>query len=62
MSKKRIIKKYPNRRPYDTSKSRYVTLDDLRDLIWAGEEFIVRDLRTDDDLPRNTLMQIIAKQ
>ena len=62
MSEPRIIKKYPNRRLYDTSISRYVTLEEVRDLVLANEEFVVRDVKTDKDLTRGILLQIIAKQ
>lgn len=56
----RIIKKYPNRRLYDTKISSYVTLDDLRSLLMADEAFMVVDAKTGDDLTRVVLLQIIA--
>lgn len=57
----RIIKKYPNRRLYDTEISSYITLEDVRQLICDREDFVVRDARTGGDLTRNVLMQIIAE-
>ncbi|MEM1105932.1 MAG: polyhydroxyalkanoate synthesis repressor PhaR [Pseudomonadota bacterium] len=54
-----IIKKYANRRLYDTSSSSYVTLDHLSDLVRAGTDFEVRDAKTGDDLTRSVLTQII---
>ena len=61
MSQSRIIKKYPNRRLYDTEISSYVTLEDVRQLIVEGEEFEVRDARTGADLTRSVLLQILAE-
>ena len=61
MSHVRIIKKYPNRRLYDTEISSYITLEDVRQLIVDREEFVVRDAKTGGDLTRNVLMQIIAE-
>ena len=58
----RIIKKYPNRRLYDTEQSRYITLADLQQLVMEGHEFQVKDANTDADLTRNILLQIIAEQ
>lgn len=57
-----IVKKYANRRLYDTERSSYVTLDDLCDLIKEGREIIVRDARTGDDLTRQVMTQIIMEQ
>lgn len=62
MSKKRIIKKYPNRRLYDTEESRYITLEDIKKLVLDNKEFIVRDVKTDQDLTRMILLQIIIEQ
>lgn len=56
----RIIKKYPNRRLYDTGISSYVTLEDLRQLVLDGEDFQVLDARSSDDLTRPILLQVIA--
>ena len=61
MAKLRIIKKYPNRRLYDTEISSYVTIEDVRQLIVDREEFVVRDARTGSDITRGVLMQIIAE-
>jgi polyhydroxyalkanoate synthesis repressor PhaR len=58
----RIIKKYPNRRLYDTDVSRYVTLEDIRRLVKDGGKFRVVDARTDDDITRTILLQIILEQ
>jgi len=57
----RIIKKYPNRRLYDTEISSYITLEDVRQLIIEGESFEVRDARSGKDLTRGVLLQIIAE-
>ena len=61
MSQVRIIKKYPNRRLYDTELSSYVTLEDVRQLIVEGEAFEVRDARSGNDLTRSVLLQILAE-
>lgn len=61
MAHVRIIKKYPNRRLYDTEISSYITLEDVRQLIVDGEDFEVRDAKTGDDLTRSVLLQIIAE-
>ena len=57
-----IIKKYANRRLYDTSTSSYVTLDHLSELVREGRDFEVRDAKTGDDLTRQVLTQIIFEQ
>ena len=57
-----IIKKYANRRLYDTSISAYVTLGHLSDLVKQGAEFEVQDAKTGDDLTRSVLAQIIMEQ
>lgn len=57
-----IIKKYANRRLYDTSASRYVTLDHLRELVAAGRDFQVIDAKSGEDLTRAVLGQIIFEQ
>ena len=56
------LKKYPNRRLYDTTDSRYVTVDDLRKLILAGESIEVRDSKDGSDITRPVLLQILAEQ
>ncbi len=62
MSETRIIKKYPNRRLYDTEQSRYITLADLQKLVLEGQNFEVKDANTGNDITRNILLQIIAEQ
>ena len=61
MTATRVIKKYPNRRLYDTEISSYITIEDVRQLIIDGETFEVRDAKTGDDLTRQVLLQIIAE-
>ncbi len=58
----RVIKKYPNRRLYDTEKSKYVTLQQIRDLVLEEIPFIVIDQKTDEDITRSILLQIIFEQ
>lgn len=58
----RTIKKYANRRLYDTTASRHVTLDGIREMVAAGEDIEVVDDTTGEDITRNILMQIIADQ
>ncbi len=58
----RLIKKYPNRRLYDTRISSYITLDDVRQLVLDGEAFEVRDARSEQDITRSVLLQIIAER
>ena len=62
MEDKRIIKKYPNRRLYDTEESKYITLEDIKKLVLANKEFIVKDVKSEDDLTRTILLQIITEQ
>ncbi len=62
MSTKRIINKYPNRRLYDTEISRYITLEEVRQLVLSGEEFQIIDKRTKKDITRSILLQVIAEQ
>jgi len=57
-----IIKKYANRRLYDTASSAYVTLDDLSAMVREGVEFVVRDAKSGEDITRNVLNQIIFEQ
>ena len=57
----RIIKKYPNRRLYDTEISSYITLEEVRQLVLDGENFEVRDAKSGDDLTRAVLLQIISE-
>ncbi|MCW5697537.1 MAG: polyhydroxyalkanoate synthesis repressor PhaR [Bauldia sp.] len=56
------IKKYANRRLYNTGRSAYVTLDDLAEMIRAGDDFVVRDARSGEDITRSVLTQIIVEQ
>ncbi len=62
LSNVRIIKKYPNRRLYDTEISSYITLNDIKELVMSYCEFKVIDAKTKADLTRCTLMQIIAEE
>ena len=61
-SASRVIKKYPNRRLYDTETSSYITLADVRKLVMGGGHFVVRDAKTNDDLTRSILLQIILEE
>jgi polyhydroxyalkanoate synthesis repressor PhaR len=58
----RIIKKYPNRRLYDTEVSRYITLEEIRKLVLQGVEFTVVDNRSRRDITRFILLQVISEQ
>jgi polyhydroxyalkanoate synthesis repressor PhaR len=58
----RIIKKYPNRRLYDTELSRYVTLGDVRELVMEGTNFQVLDTANNDDITRSILLQIMLEE
>src|SRR5262245_12314386 len=62
MSEPRVIKKYPNRRLYDTVESRYITLADIRKLVVDRVEFVVIDKKTQADITRVILLQVIAEQ
>ena len=57
-----VIKKYANRRLYNTETSSYVTLDDLCEMVKRGQDFLVYDAKTGDDLTRQILTQIIFEQ
>ncbi|MGF1619076.1 MAG: polyhydroxyalkanoate synthesis repressor PhaR [Rhodomicrobiaceae bacterium] len=57
-----VIKKYANRRLYNTDTSTYVTLDDLAEMVRAGDDFVVYDARTTEDLTHAVLTQIIVEQ
>jgi polyhydroxyalkanoate synthesis repressor PhaR len=61
MAKTRVIKKYPNRRLYDTEISSYITIEDVRQLVIDGEVFEVRDAKSGEDITRSVLLQIIAE-
>lgn len=56
------IKKYPNRRLYDTSKSQYVNLEAIKELVMLHQEFEVLDSKTGEDLTKSILLQIISEQ
>jgi polyhydroxyalkanoate synthesis repressor PhaR len=58
----RIIKKYPNRRLYDTETSAYITLAQVRRLVMSSTHFVVRDAKTNEDLTRSILLQIILEE
>ncbi|MBV2163740.1 MAG: polyhydroxyalkanoate synthesis repressor PhaR [Comamonas sp.] len=58
----RVIKKYPNRRLYDTSTSAYVTLAEVKQLVMQREPVVVRDAKTGEDLTRSILLQIILEE
>ena len=61
MTELRIIKKYPNRRLYDTEISSYITLEEVRQLVLEEEEFEVRDAKSGENLTRSVLLQIISE-
>ena len=61
-SEVRMIKKYPNRRLYDTANSGYITLADVKQMVLSGLEFKVVDAKTNDDLTRAILLQIILDE
>jgi polyhydroxyalkanoate synthesis repressor PhaR len=58
----RVIKKYPNRRLYDTDTSSYITLTEVKELVMSSEPFVVRDAKTNEDLTRSILLQIILEE
>lgn len=58
----RILKKYPNRRLYDTTASSYITLTDVKKMVLSGQGFVVRDAKTSEDLTRSILLQIILEE
>jgi polyhydroxyalkanoate synthesis repressor PhaR len=58
----RVIKKYPNRRLYDTEKSAYITIADVLKIIRAGGDFKVVDADSGEDITRSVLVQIITEQ
>lgn len=62
MIEPRVIKKYPNRRLYDTVESRYITLADIRRLVMEKIDFVVIDKKTQEDITRAILLQVIAEQ
>ena len=58
----RTIKKYPNRRLYDTDSSSYITLADVKHLVMTRSAFVVKDAKTQEDLTRSILLQIILEE
>ena len=58
----RVIKKYPNRRLYDTETSTYITLTEVKQLVMDNHPFVVRDAKTNEDLTRAILLQIILEE
>ena len=61
-STERLIKKYPNRRLYDTQTSSYITLTDVKQLVLDADEFTVVDAKSSEDLTRSILLQIILEE
>ena len=61
-SAQRVIKKYPNRRLYDTTTSTYITLAEVKQLVMASENLVVRDAKTSEDITRSILLQIILEE
>lgn len=57
-----VVKKYANRRLYDTGRSSYVTLDDLAEMVREGQDFVVQDAKSGEDLTQSVLTQIIVEQ
>jgi polyhydroxyalkanoate synthesis repressor PhaR len=62
MKHKRVIKKYANRRLYDTEESRYVTLKDIKNIIALGVDVSIIDDTKDVDITRPLLLQIVSEQ
>jgi len=58
----RVVKKYPNRRLYDTETSTYITLAEVKQLVMNHQAFVVRDAKTNEDLTRSILLQIILEE
>ena len=58
----RVLKKYPNRRLYDTQTSSYITLSDVKEMVMACEQFVIVDAKTGEDLTRSILLQIILEE
>lgn len=58
----RTLKKYPNRRLYDTKTSSYITLADVKQMVLDGSNFVVRDAKSNEDLTRSILLQIILEE
>ena len=62
MTSPRIIKKYPNRRLYDTEESRYITISDIKDLVLRNTDFVVIEKKDGDKITRCILLQVISDQ
>ena len=62
MASPRIIKKYPNRRLYDTETSTYITLAEVKELVLGYKDFLVQDAKSGEDLTRSILLQIILEE
>ncbi|HET9650682.1 MAG TPA: polyhydroxyalkanoate synthesis regulator DNA-binding domain-containing protein, partial [Usitatibacter sp.] len=62
MASPRIIKKYPNRRLYDTETSNYITLSEVKQLVLSHTDFRVVDAKSNEDLTRSILLQIILEE
>lgn len=62
MSEERLIKKYANRRLYDATQSRHITIDDIRDMVIAGTRVKVIEDKSNEDITRLVLLQVIADQ
>lgn len=60
--RRRVLKKYPNRRLYDTQNSTYITLQDVKDMVLEGQDFQVLDAKTAEDITRSILLQIILEE
>ena len=58
----RVLKKYPNRRLYDTQTSSYITLSDVKQMVLSAQNFVVRDAKSAEDLTRSILLQIILEE
>jgi len=61
-ARRRVLKKYPNRRLYDTQASSYITLLDVKDMVLQGQDFQVLDAKTAEDITRSILLQIILEE
>ena len=62
MKDPRAIRKYPNRRLYDTAESRYITIADVRKLVVDGVEFAVTDKKSSQDITDHVLLQVLSEQ
>ncbi len=59
---RRVIKKYPNRRLYDTATSSYITLSDIKTMVMSHVDLVVQDAKTQEDLTRSILLQVILEE